>query len=66
MDNKNSQDVKDVMANQLAITAGNQIAQLLKTNATVTTIAAQYKQELDKVKKDYDELKVKYDKLNKK
>lgn len=66
MNNENTQDVKDVITNQLAISAGNQIAQLLKTNASVTTLAAQYKQELDKAKKDYDELKVKYDKLNKK
>ncbi|ORN08824.1 hypothetical protein FAM21834_01595 [Lentilactobacillus parabuchneri] len=65
MDNQ-KQDVKDVVTNQLAVSAANQIAQLLKNNATVTTLAAQYKQELDKVKKDYDELKVKYDKLNKK
>lgn len=65
MDNQ-KQDARDVVTNQLAVSAANQIAQLLKNNATVTTLAAQYKQELDKVKKDYDELKVKYDKLNKK
>lgn len=65
MDNQ-KQDVRDVVTNQLAVSAANQIAQLLKNNATATTLAAQYKQELDKVKKDYDELKVKYDKLNKK
>lgn len=65
MDNQ-KQDVKDVVTNQLAVSAANQIAQLLKNNATLSTLAAQYKQELDKFKQDYDNLKVKYDKLNKK
>ncbi|ORN39607.1 hypothetical protein FAM23282_01445 [Lentilactobacillus parabuchneri] len=65
MDNQ-KQDVRDVVTNQLAVSAANEIAQLLKNNATLTTLAAQYKQELDKFKQDYDNLKTKYDTLNEK
>ncbi|MDB1103461.1 hypothetical protein [Lentilactobacillus parabuchneri] len=65
MDNQ-KQDVRDVVTNQLAVSAANEIAQLLKNNATLTTFAAQYKQELDKFKQDYDNLKTKYDTLNEK
>jgi len=56
--NENKQvDAKDLVNNQIALNAGNEIAKLLQINAQLTVMLAKTQQERDQLKKDNDKLK---------
>ncbi|VDG18253.1 hypothetical protein MUDAN_BIHEEGNE_03170 [Lactiplantibacillus mudanjiangensis] len=54
---KQQMDGKDLVNNQIALSAGGEIAKLLQANAQLTVVLAQTQQERDQLKKDNEDLK---------
>jgi len=57
MNNNQKVDQKDLIANQVSVGAGNEIARLLQINAQLTVVAAHLQQERDQLKTDNEKLK---------